>query len=125
MSTFDTTRTEALYVLQDTKKWGEYSGETACPSSGWFSCLAITPQMLDTLDDVDLELVESLVVDPESLVGYFLLQENDEGEVTSQRFETSAELVHLFEQLETEYDAWVDNVLDAAVDSLRALEVTE
>ncbi|AEQ21007.1 conserved hypothetical protein [Rhodococcus phage E3] len=106
MSKFDSARDEVLHALT-TNGWGVDGGDVEAPSN-WFASVTISEDDVANLDSVDRELVESLDVDPQTLVGYFFVQETDQGFVYVQKFETPEELSTLYQAKSADYLDWVE-----------------
>lgn len=106
MSKFDSARDEVLYALT-TNGWGVDGGDVEAPSN-WFASVSISADDVTNLDSVDQELVEALDVDPETLVGYFFVQETDQGFVYVTKFETPEELDTLYKAKSADYSDWVE-----------------
>lgn len=107
MSKFDSGRDEVLYALASAN-WGEESGNVEAPT-GWFASVSISSDDVNGLDDVALEalqLVSTLSVAPEDLVGHFFIRENDQGFVWIHKFDSEAELSSTFQAYEKDYANW-------------------
>lgn len=119
---------EALYEMS-LEGWGnESSGDVEAPT-GWFARISITAEELDEVVQAFEERLAEIGLDGNSsLIGHWLLREDDQGFVEAEEFDSEGELQSAYAELDQAYGLWASQneepertMTDAQATALRSL----
>lgn len=102
---YASTRDEILDTMAR-EMWAEKSTGDCQSPVGWFALIINPPESLPEVHDAFREDIAREECDPQTLVGNFLLIEDDQGFVSVRVYEHADNARKAYDELAAEFDAW-------------------